>query len=371
MTKVRLSAWARFAFASFALVAIGGSMAGCPRGGGGGGTLATVAGDKITMDQYHKFLETMPTVRVQISRGSTISPTGEVQATVSGTLGFQAMYELIMRTLLTQMARDENVLPTKADVDAELEFKKKLNPNYMEQQQAGGLSYQQIRDGLTYQLTQERLVTKGVTVTMAEVETYIKEHPEEFTEPDLYDMLWIVTSKKATQELVDKDLKSGQSFSLVANRYSEDENAKKLSGRVPVRDIRSLPENVQKAIQNTPEGRSTPWVAIGGQMAKFHIERKTPSKLMTLTDAQKKSVQRALAIQRGTMGKDINARLQERLTSNLDKIEIQYTPLVDIWKRFKERLMDRQIRERQPETAPGATTAAPNPATQPPATTGK
>lgn len=318
-------------------------VAGCGRGRGD--TLATVAGEPITFEQFNNWLEVKPTARVLVNNQP-------VELPVADTLGFQAMQDLITQRLLLQMAQDFGVMPSNQDVVQELDFQQRLNPQFVEQLKASrGMNLDQIREALRLELVQYRLQTLGGEVSMEEVEQYIRENPREFIEPATVDMLWIFVTNERLKQDADRDLAAGQNFSTVAIRYSQFPGARQAQGRFPQRVIAALPPEVRRMVETTPVGAQSDWMRVQGGWAKFQIERKTEERPIDMNDDRKKLVQRQLSQRRAALAIDLGRRLADRLRES--KIEVTYEPLKGPWTRLMERL--RELEELQ---AGGATRAA-------------
>ncbi|MBL8039893.1 MAG: SurA N-terminal domain-containing protein, partial [Chthonomonas sp.] len=193
-----------------AAVAVG--LAGCSRGGE---KLATINGETITLEQFHKYLETKGSVRVRTANGQVGA------AEVAESLGFQALQDMIQQKLVLQMAKDEGVYPTDKDLEAEVEFQKKRNPNFLKVLTSQGLSIDDIRARLRVDLAREKLITRGLNVKTEEAEKYIADNPKEFVDPATADSLVIFVSKEAKRKEVDAELARGMEFKIVATRYSE------------------------------------------------------------------------------------------------------------------------------------------------------
>src|SRR5512132_2013253 len=105
MKNSKTSIWA---ICSLAAVA---ALGGCR--GENSEILATVNGDSITVDTFNKYLGVKTSCRV-IVQGQV------VDLPVADTLAFQAMQDLVSRAVLEQMAKDEGVQPTPAQIESEI-----------------------------------------------------------------------------------------------------------------------------------------------------------------------------------------------------------------------------------------------------------
>lgn len=352
----------RFSLSAFtligALVCFG--AVGCGRAGNAqSGDIAIVDGEAITADDYHKFLEVKPQVKVMDAQGRATS------ANVAQTLGYQAMSDLIRQTVIRHLAKDENVYPTDADVLAELEFQKKRNPNFLRQVQMQGLTVEQIKSNLSLSLVIERLLTKGITVTDDEVNTFIKDNPDQFKEPATADLDWIVVTSEDDKKQVDAELASGQRFVEVAKRYSKADGARQMQGKFPQRNMNAFSPQLKDVIEKTPELKATDWQKNGTVWAKWFVEKKTPSKPITIDDTMKTYVKRQLAIQRGNAANDLDKRVAAKMKDS--KIEVKLPSFQPLWKEDMDNLNQALAPANAPATAPST---APSTAPTTGATTG-
>lgn len=325
--------WFNFAGAVALALAVVASIGCGNKEGGSGSTLATVQGEAITMDEFHKYMEVMPNAQVTV-QGQTVS------LPVSDTLAFQAMRDLIAQRLVSQMAKDEGVWPSEAEITKEIEFQLKLNPEFLKALNARGLDMKLIRTSIAQDLAQERLITKGITVTKEDVDEFIKNNPKQFVEPAQADITVIAVKDDAGKAQVDQALKAGTTFADVAIRYSQAPNAAQGNTKFPpsqglqntaIDQLPTGPEvNLKELIQKTPELQATPWVKFQGGNAKFFINKKIPERAVAMDDYQKERLRRTMAYQRGQQGSDFQKRIADAMKAK--NIQVQYTPLKDPFK---------------------------------------
>lgn len=315
------------------LAGIGAGLAGCSGGGGGGSseTVAEVNGENITMEKFHRFLELKPTVTVATGTG------GATSAQVIETLAFQAYQDLLRQKILMQIAKDEGLAPSDKDLEAELAFQKKINPNFVKQLQERGLTMGEIKESLAVDIARERLICKGVTKTTEDAKKYVREHPEEFKEPATVDMLWAVARTDATKAKIDAELRSGQGFAVVATRFSELPNASK-DPRFPQRIVDQLPPEIKKIVSTTKDKQSSAWLRLSDGWAKFYVDGRTAAKPIEMDDTKYERVRRDLAMREGLQANDLDSRLLEKLKAS--KIEVKYQLLEEPWKRAMDRMKE-------------------------------
>jgi len=308
-------------------------LSGCGGGKDSGPVLALVNGETITMDDFHKYMQSKPSVRIQTANGPA-------EARVSESLAFQALQDMIARQVTMQMAKDEGVFPTEQEVTKELEFQKKLQPTFLTQLTQAGLTLDRIKQSLTLNLAREKLITKGVNVTMQEAEEFIKSNPKQFMDPAKAAMLWIFARSEDRKKQVDSALQSGQTFSVVASQYSEVPGARQQGGRFPQETISGLPADLQRLVNATAEGRATDWFRMQDGFAQFFVEKKTPEKPIDMTPERKEYVRRQLAQQRGAQATDLSKRVLDKLLKST--VDVKERTLVEAWKRAFERFKEEQ-----------------------------
>lgn len=322
-TKILLSA-----------LALGVVLVGCGRGED---TLAKVDGDAITVDELNEYLSTKPTVRVMVQGQVVALPVAPDES-----LAFQAMQDLVIRRAMLQMAADEGVTPTDQEVEKEIEFRTQLNPNYIKELQGRGFTMGQIRKEVMVALAEEKLVTKGITVTDAEVEQYIVDNPNNFITPARADLFWVVLTDApdlaTKKQAVDRELAAGTRFQEIATRYSEDPNARQSGGRYPANVLTQMAPAVRSAVEAASPGDYTPWIEAQGQHARFFVNQKLPEEKIEMTAARKEALRRQIAMERGRRAIDLRERIVERL--KVANISVERSTLKDAWKRFEDRLKD-------------------------------
>lgn len=296
-------------------------------------SIALVGSDRITLDDFNKYMASKQTIRVIVQ--------GEiVELPVAETIAFQALQDLISRQALFQMAKDEGVMPTEAEVEEEIGFQKKLNPEFVPQYQTRGMGNPQIRDEIRFNLAQEKLFTKGITVSDDEVQKWIKENPQAFVDPAKTTLSVVLVKDAAQQAKVDKALESGRPFREVAVDNSQMRDAKVNQGRFnsgrPV-PIRSLAPVVRDAVSKARPRETTGWVKLPEGMAKFYVESKTDDIELEKTPERMSNVKRSLAIEKGKLANDLRQRLLKRIRET--DIKIVGSDAYDAaWKRFMEML---------------------------------
>lgn len=312
-------------------------------------SLATVNGEKITMQEFYNYLERKQRVAVAVNNQS-------VELPVIGSLGLQAMRDLINRRILLQIAKDDGLAPTPADVKKELEFQQKRQPDFVKRLQLAGLTMEQIRSDLALDIARERILGKGIDIKEADVDAYIKANPDDplLKRPATADVYWILVKKPEIKALVDQDLREGQPFKTIAQRYSQAPDARNSEGRFPENEIPRMPPALQTLIAKTPDQKATEWIADqGGTFIRFFIEKRAKAETIPVTDITREVLKRRIRIERGTQGSDLNSRLQAKLRNSTIAVQVPY--LQQPWRQAFEALKaeDAQKKEATTSTTPG------------------
>jgi hypothetical protein len=340
---------------SFALI-----VAGCGKGGGGGSqgdVLAVVNGEAIPMIDYYKTMERKPritalvnpaTLTVDSQNGRVMPQVTLVQAQPS--LAIQALQDCLVNELIRQVAKDEGVYPKPADINSEIKLQEERNPNFIKDASKTGLSLEQIKSEIALSLARLNLQAKGVTVTDQEVTQYIKDTPASFTEPAKASLLYIEVADEATKGLVDKELKEGQTFPVVAQHYSLQPNGKETGFRFQTENIKDMPAALQKLVAETREFSATKWVQDGASKhwVKFYVSRKVKATPITINNYIRQMVRRELMRTKGSRANDPDKRVADKLKTA--KIEVKVKHLAESWDEIFKQITKAQ--EQKPAPTP-------------------
>lgn len=322
---------------------LAGLLAGC---GGGSGSLATINGEPVTMEDFHNYLETKSNVRVLVS-GQT------VELPVADTLAFQAMQDLVAQRLLLQIAKEEGVAPTPDEVDKEIKFKQALQPSYIQTLGQRGLTTKQIRSLVEVQLAQERVVTKGVAFSDQEMQAEIKKRPNLFIEPPKAMLELLFVESVARRDQADRALRTGSGFTAVRQQFDQAPVAlraqfdgTRLSGDGII--VSQLNEPFKAQVLATSPGKLTNWMKAGekGGWARILVHRKMAQKNLEKTPERMAFLKRQFTMvkasqeiekaMRSGSDKSMPKRIGDKLKAS--QIKIVEPSLQAPWQRFDERL---------------------------------
>jgi parvulin-like peptidyl-prolyl isomerase len=277
-----------------------------------GDAVATVNGESISTEEFYRYMELKPDVRVNTQNGTATLP-------VDGTIGFQTMQDMIAQRLTLQLAKDKKIYPTDKEIAEEIEFQKKLKPNFLPALTGRGLTMEMIRKSLALDLVQEKLITAGIKKSTADVDRYVKQNPAQFIDPAKVDLSWILVRDPKFQGVVDGELAKGTSFQTAAIQYSDADNIQETKGKLidtntggPPNEA-NLPPAVRTAIGALREGQMTGWIRFPDGYAKFLVNKKIASRPVVMDDTRKEFLRRLLAKQEGAKARDLDQQILRKL----------------------------------------------------------
>ncbi len=287
-----------------------------------GKAAATVNGEQISLDDFYEHMMAKQTAQV-LGRG------GAAEERVVGSFGLQALQEVVDQRILLQMAKEQGVSPTEADVDAEIKFQQSLRPDYLTVLQDQGVSLPLIRNEVKVGIAREHLLMKGITVEPAEVDKYIKEHPEKFGKPEKATVLMIQAGSEAAKQKAEADLTAGKAFGVVAGQYSRALGAKENGGAYPTDEVSRMPKPLQDIVHKTAVGKTSDWIKDGPAFFKFLIKDKTAGTVVAPTAPQRELVKRELAMAKGTAKNEFGRIFMEKLKTA--KVDVAIASMKTPW----------------------------------------
>ncbi len=272
MNKHNFAAWKPLAAIGLALALAGcngtnGGAAGSATGvaGGSGETLATVGGTPITRTELNKILEAQS--------------------------GAQFLPVLIDTQLLIQAGKDAGIEVSDADVAAELERQKKIDPQLSDALTKNPKLTDVINTQVRRNLVTQRLLTKDVKATDADVQKFFTTYKSYYEEPAKVKVGTLLTSTKARADAMSRALKNNsKTFEQLVEeqKKAQDPLASRSSLGDSFASVDTLPlvfgEAEAKSIEKLPKGGTTEPKAINvGQgepiYVLFHVtDKQQPTK---------------------------------------------------------------------------------------------
>jgi hypothetical protein len=272
--------------------------------------VASVDGDPITRDELASYLAVKQSVRVNVT--GAVSG-GSVLAEVQDSLGFQGLEDLIRDRVIIHLAKQRGVYPEKVDIENEIAYQKGRDSTVLPGLFQSGWDVNAVRQQLLLQLCAERIVTKGIVVTPADVDAYIAANPTILMRPASIRAYWILVGDASKEEAVDRELLSGQPFPSVATRYSQAEGAASSQGLFPEESLSQLPPKLQTILKSARESEVTPWIQTDHGLAKWYIDQIVPAMSVPADDSMRESIRRLIAMQRGSKLVDFDQLVRSAL----------------------------------------------------------
>jgi foldase protein PrsA len=150
--------------------------------------------------------------------------------------GAELLNLLIDREVIRQEADELQVKVTREEIDKELvrmqHGYESEEDFYKSMKEQLGLTKSELSEDVYYKLLLERLATRNIKISDAEVQKYIQEHPEEFKSFIRYHLLKaeVKTKEEANQFIVDWN--NGHDFGVLAKERSTDTESAKQGGDI-------------------------------------------------------------------------------------------------------------------------------------------
>ncbi len=290
-------------------------------------TAANVDGVKIDQKDYLDYLQNKATMLVQ-------GPNGPVNLPLAGTPGFQALKDLIVNKVIEKIAKDQGVYPSDQDVENEIKFRQKSDPNLITEAISQGISLNMLREQVRVDLCKFNIVTKGVTVTPQQVTNFITQNKSRFVTPPQAQLQMIVVKTAADEKPVDAALGQGKSFQTVAAAYSVDPNGRDSQYHYGVTDESKMPSALVALITKTDVQHTTQWIQSNDGFVKFYVQSKTPATPMKITDVITEQVRRNMMLQQGAQHVNLNVVVAKELVKDIDKIQVTGKANGNQWRAF-------------------------------------
>lgn len=182
------------------------SLAACS---GGGGTIASVNGQKISKEEFDRKLE-------------------------SSQAGKGVLSQMIQADLIDQYAKDNNIAPSDAEIDKKVNEVKARYPNgqfdaIVKQQ---GLTDADVRNIFRQQLILEKALGPKTNVADADVRAYFNRSHAQLDKPEQVRARHILVPDLKTANDIEAQLKKGAKFEDLAAKYSTDPASKAKGGEL-------------------------------------------------------------------------------------------------------------------------------------------
>ncbi|MBM3494876.1 MAG: hypothetical protein FJX72_11255 [Armatimonadetes bacterium] len=153
-----------------------------------------------------------------------------MQFKIEGVGGPPVVREVLEQTMRRQFAKAKKVYPKESEVEARIKEDQK-QPEFNKSIASAGLTLDQYTDVVRDELAQVNMMSKGVTVTDAEVQRYYKIHSDRrnprarFFTPDTVQVAVIGTRSREAAQAALAELQEGVPWAEVARAHSQDTSA--------------------------------------------------------------------------------------------------------------------------------------------------
>jgi parvulin-like peptidyl-prolyl isomerase len=298
--------------------------------GQGSDTAVTINGEALSSQNYYRRMEYLPGLGRKTNTGQFI----EIMPAIA------TLDTLVTETLILQIAKSKGLTPSETEIDQEVSYRLRNNPNYVKDWQSTGRTLPELRYFVKVERAQFKIQTEGIVVTESDIQrNYDGAKSSRYTVPERVKLRVIILRDEADKAKVDAGLKAGKSFESLATTYSTDPS-KTVGGDFGVVPIDLLGEEVKTAIKPLKKGERTAWLGKESVYAKFQLEASMPSSVIPLDAKIKEDLRREMMVIKGTGKIDMNklireARQNATITVTSPEIDKAYKQFVDLEKKAK------------------------------------
>jgi parvulin-like peptidyl-prolyl isomerase len=286
-------------------------------------TVVSINGEAISQKDYYRRMEYLPGLG-RPHRG------GEFVEILPGIATLDA---IITEKLLLQLAKTKNLLPTETEIDNEVKFRLRRDPNTLVFWKALGRTEAEYRNVVRVDLAQYNLQTEGVKITDKEInDLYQGTKATRYTLPKRYVLRAITVDKEEIQKKVEAELKANKSFAAVAVLYSIDET-KEQGGKFGEVPLSLLQESLRNILAKLKKGERSSWVKSDkGSTTLFLVEDILPETTRELDADLKSELRREMSLRKGNQFNNLSKLMREARSKA--EIKITSPEFDEAYKRF-------------------------------------
>jgi foldase protein PrsA len=214
----------------------------------------------------------------------------ELRSEAEKVAGKDVLVNLIREKLILQAAKKEGVYPSNEEVEKELEFRKRENPNFMEDLKKQNMTLEEYKKQLIESLAEINLITKGINVTDKEIEDAFKKYKPML---DRVRLRWIVNVSEEEIKKAKEKLDAGAFFETVAKDSSQDTTTKDKGGDmgyVSIANLRALSPKIADLAMTLPLGKVSDIIKISNAYVIIRVEDRRVATLDSWKDFLRRSV---------------------------------------------------------------------------------
>jgi foldase protein PrsA len=214
----------------------------------------------------------------------------ELRSEAEKAAGKEVLKNLVTEKVILQAAKREGVYPSREEVEKELEFRRRENPNFLQDLQNQKMTLEEYKKQLTEYLAEINLITKGINVTDKEVEEAFKKYKPML---DRVRLRWIVNGSEGEIRKAKEKLAAGAFFETVAKDSSQDTTTKDKGGDmgyISLGQLRALSPEIADLATTLPLGKVSDIIKISNAYVIIRVEDRRIATLDSWKDFLKKSV---------------------------------------------------------------------------------
>lgn len=253
-------------------------------------------------NQGEKIKEVVSISNADVSSGENVAKIGDTQITRQEWLnelevryGKETLENMIDKQVIKQMAEKYNITISDDILEREVKMIKTMY-NTLDNEEIN--DEQSFREQIESSLLLEELLTKDVVISEEELEKYYNDNKELYDIPKTYQLSHIVVPTKEEAEKVNKELKSGSSFTALAMEMSQDEFSANQGGVLGYmsEDIEYLPAEYFETAETLSENEWSDPIKVEGGYAIILLHE-TIDGVKYSYDEVKNQIRRQIAIE--------------------------------------------------------------------------
>lgn len=285
-------------------------------------TVAVINGEEIKGSEFYRRMEYLPGVgRMVDGTFAQFSP------------GFLTLEQLITERLVLQLAKDKGVFPSEQEIKDELAYIQATDPNTIKGWRDSGQTDEEFYSYLRYNLSQFKLLTRGITITDQEIDQFYKTNEILFTTPKIVTLKVIAVQTAEQAAAVDLDIEAGKKFEDVAKERSLDLSGKS-GGDFGDRSWADLSEQARTALSGVKVGGMTAWIIGPTTRVRFKLDAVKPEVKQPLDANLRKRIRRELMLTKGKVKNETTLQNEMLAKRKASQVDIKDKVYADAYKQF-------------------------------------
>jgi foldase protein PrsA len=271
---------------------------------------------------------------VAVVNGTKITQTDFTER-LEKTHGDQVLLDLILRALINDAFASSGLVLTDEEVQEEITKAVQMAPDqaaFESMLEAQGMTPDDFKDLVTFQLKVRKLRTQGIDATDEAVKAFFEENKDKFAQPEAVEFSWIVLSEESVAKDLAAQVKAKpEGFSDLARQHSLDSQTRDRGGRFPKAPIQQLsqlvPLEVQQALMGLQPGQTAGPIASGGNWFVVKLDARHAAKQPSFEEVKDQAKEAYLGSK---------AKSEEQLMADLRKsaqihiVDAEYQKLNDV-----------------------------------------